>query len=144
VSVGVKVRTPIPIAAIVLAVSAVVCGYLGIANHHPRFSLEIDKQVEELHVVHTGTVHVADFEINNRGKVPVEVMEIVRSCSCTEIEIDSTLIEPACTARLSVTYRVGGNPGPFETSVRLLCREPGSSEIHSYVFAVRANVVPQL
>ncbi len=125
----------------VFAVIAAMCGYFAAVELQPAFGLASSQQVKDFGVVRTGEICKAIFDIRNVGSAAVEIMEVIKGCTCTNVTIDKSVLAPRTAGSLVVTMVAGNHPVVIDTAVQLVCRIPGSTDIRRVQFRLRANVV---
>ncbi len=77
--------------------------------------------------------------VHNVGRAPLRVLGISTSCGCTTATIESTLMEPGSTARLTIIFDPvahGPTPGPARHAVYLRTNDPRIPEAEVGVRAV--------
>lgn len=77
--------------------------------------------------------------VRNVGRAPLRVLGISTSCGCTTATIESTLMEPGSTARLTIIFDPvahGPTPGPARHAVYLRTNDPRVPEAEVGVRAV--------
>ncbi len=87
--------------------------------------VEIDKTVHDF-----GDILVTDgpqrctFRLRNTGDSPLTILEVVTSCGCTDAEWTRDEIPPQGTGTISVTYKNGDGPIPFDKTLTVYLTRP--------------------
>ncbi|MBQ2103083.1 MAG: DUF1573 domain-containing protein [Bacteroidales bacterium] len=80
--------------------------------------VEIDKTVHDFgDILLTDGPQKCTFTLHNTGSAPLTILEVVTSCGCTEAEWTREEIAPGKQGTISVTYKNGDGPLPFDKTL---------------------------
>jgi hypothetical protein len=88
-----------------------------------------------------GEVIDAEFVLVNHCKCPVEVLNVVKSCSCTEYKLVKTSLQPGEKTTLKVKWETRASRGDFHTDLTIVYQKAGGEQDASRV-RLQADVVP--
>lgn len=101
--------------------------------------IQVDETVHDFGVVREGQPAVHVFLIRNTGDQDLEIRNVRTSCGCTAALLSDRVVPPGGEARLKVTYRTRGRPGPFRKTVTLFTNDPKVSTVQ---LLIRGEVKP--
>ena len=77
-----------------------------------------------------------DFEIKNKGEMPLVITRIIASCGCTTIEWPREPIAPGKTAKIKVSFNPAKRPGPFTKTFSIY----SNGKVGSFIMSIRGEV----
>jgi hypothetical protein len=81
------------------------------------------------------------FELVNKSKAPIQIVQIIPSCRCTEIKLPSNKIASGETTKISFKWDTTGVRGIKGSNFTFFYEN--QSRLHSLVVSVRGNILPQ-
>jgi len=75
--------------------------------------LSVDEPVCELGEIREGTKAKATFTIVNTGDQPLVILEVKRSCGCTDVVWPKEPLAPGDEGEITAIYNSQGRPGNF-------------------------------
>lgn len=85
-----------------------------------------------------GIPDTAVFEFTNSGKVPVVIMDVVKSCGCSSVEFPRDPVKPKRKAQVIVVYNAAA-PGMFTKTVSVKFNEQQENR----QLTIKGDVVPR-
>jgi hypothetical protein len=82
------------------------------------------------------------FELINKSKKPVRMIQIVQSCRCTQIEALNKEIEPNETVKIAFKWDSSGVRGVKGSSFTVFYSEEGKVGLRSLTLYVKGNIIP--
>jgi hypothetical protein len=80
------------------------------------------------------------FELVNKSKFPVQIVQIIPSCRCAEIKLPSNKIASGETTKISFKWDTTGVRGIKGSNFTFFYEN--QSRLHSLVVSVRGNILP--
>ncbi|MBX9624734.1 MAG: DUF1573 domain-containing protein [Gemmataceae bacterium] len=135
--------------AIAGVLSLLGAGYLLVAGSlrsqppagRPEPALTLSPAVHDFGEVEpTGGNLIARFELSNTYDMPVEVVEVVKGCSCADAAVEPRTIPAGGAGVLTVVWRVAGKRGRAGENIVLVCKvgartEPVPARVTAFVAA---------
>lgn len=119
------------------------CAYLALPS--PKVAgLVVTDPVKALGELGQGATVPVEFELVNRHAEPVDIVEVVKSCSCTGTELSQTSLAPGGRANLRVKWGTGAARGPFASEITLVYRRAGRAKNEFTTVRVEAKVIPDV
>ncbi|MDR2440302.1 MAG: DUF1573 domain-containing protein [Planctomycetaceae bacterium] len=82
------------------------------------------------------------FELINKSKKPVRMVQIVQSCRCTQIEAPNKEIEPNETVKIAFKWDSSGVRGVKGSRFTVFYSEEGRVGLRSLTLFVKGNIIP--
>lgn len=127
-------------AALLLSVAAGL-GYLAWReSRRPQVLLRVDRPRIDLGEVSPKTTIPLKFTLGNDGLLPIEIMSVESSCACTAATLTSPRIPPGGDVPLDATLTTATDAGPFSTTVAVMFRGQGQSQLYRQILEIRARI----
>ncbi|MBA3314248.1 MAG: DUF1573 domain-containing protein [Planctomycetaceae bacterium] len=122
---------------------AVLCGFLARRqSQQPEILLHVDSTQANLGAVASHGEFPVTFMLRNNGRLPIEVISVESSCSCTATTLASYRILPGDSVALKAIFSTGENAGSLSTSIAVIFRGQGRSQLYRQWLQVAATVKP--
>jgi hypothetical protein len=79
--------------------------------------LSVEKSVCDLGEIIEGVKAKATFTVTNTGDAPLMIIDVVKSCGCTEPTFPKHAIQPGEEVEISALYNSKGRPGNFSKTL---------------------------
>jgi Protein of unknown function (DUF1573) len=97
--------------------------------------------VYDFGTVEQNTTLSAKIHLLNGRNEFLEILSVVKSCNCSEVEVEPKLIAPGGKAEFSVSWRVGKRRGPVNETLVALCTAANDSS-QPILIRLAADVSP--
>ena len=77
-----------------------------------------------------------DFEIKNKGDMPLVITRIIASCGCTTTEWPREPIAPGKTGKIKVSFNPARRPGPFRKTFSIY----SNGKVGSFIMNIYGEV----
>ena len=133
-------KIPLLLAGVAMFAS-VVCAYL--ARPPVQGGLVATKPVLDLGELSQGQTVAAEFELVNRSSGPVKILDVVKTCTCTQVEISRYLLEPQEGMVLATRWKTGASRGKTGANIGVVYTQAdGPAQFLN--LGLEANVVPDI
>jgi hypothetical protein len=68
-----------------------------------------------LGTLHQGDVVSAEFELVNKTRQTLRVIDVLRNCDCASVDLSRVYLEPGARAKLVAKWRIGSARGEANT-----------------------------
>ncbi len=110
---------------IALGLLAVASAYFAIPSATASINLQSDVAIRDLGTVRQGAALETTFTLTNRGRSPVQLLAVSKSCTCTRVNVAKTHLDPGESSALNVTVNVGTNRHSLASEIGVAYRDLG-------------------
>ena len=125
--------------AITAILIAIACAYYA---REQKCGLISEKPQHDFGKVRQGQSLKTQIDFANYNSAPIEVIGVRKSCSCAELSISKTTIDPGDRVTLSVTWNVGTARGLIKTELAIFYTSIGQNEPQLATLYLVADVLP--
>lgn len=126
--------------AVILFAGSVGLGY--VAGQPPAAVVEASPPFIDFGRVAQHSVPSGTAKIVNRGRQPLRIVEILKSCDCSSADVSTRTIPVGGAAELSVQWKVGDRHDDAATKVSVLLAEiEGAPGVHVVEVGLRSHVL---
>ncbi len=127
--------------AVLLLAASAVCAYLAFPSRDE--GLVAIPHAADLGELGQGESATAEFELVNRGRSPVEIRRVVKSCDCAEATADKMALAPGEKTPFRVRWSAGAKRGRVVTDVWVFYGAEGGRPLSTQV-RLSAVVLPDI
>jgi hypothetical protein len=117
-----------------------ICGWFLLNSRLPATRLTVEPSVRQLGSVSSNQTYPVDFKLANEGRLPIEIMSVQSSCSCTVATLKENLIPPGKAVTLTAKVTTGDHSGPVQAQLGVIYRRRGGTELYRMLLPI-AGVV---
>jgi uncharacterized protein DUF1573 len=113
---------------VIAAALAAVSAYLALATSPPLKSLFCDPATHDFGTVRQGALLKTSFTLTNQGPKAIEIVSLLKSCTCTEAKALKQRLEPGETTSIDVGIKVGAARRTLSSSVHVTYCQAGDEK----------------
>ncbi len=115
-------------------------------TEHDRIGLIPDKAQQDFGKIGQGEILQVDFNLTNKYAVPVEIKEVITSCSCQHPSISQKLLAPGEKSVITVKWATGTRRGQVVDPITVIHTLPGQAEgvLGQFTLQMVAEIEPDI
>jgi hypothetical protein len=110
---------------------------------NPIGKVSIEPEFRELHFVKQNEVITASFVLQNTFLSPIQIVQVSKSCSCSEAELSSKVIPAGGQVTMSIVWQTRDRVGPTSVPVQIAYQHQDGTGYQVISCAIRGTVQPK-
>lgn len=118
------------------------CAYLAIPR--PVEALVAAEPLKQLGELGQGVTVPVEFELVNHCPETVEIVDVLKSCSCVSTDFSKSSLSPGEGTPLKIHWSTGAARGPFGSNIGVVYKRAGQEKRQMTKLRIEAKVLPDI
>jgi hypothetical protein len=109
----------------------------------PPSKLTVERETHDHGLVKQNQTVAATFTLMNPGSVPIEIIKVSKSCSCSEATLSSQMVPAGGQVTMTVDWQTRDRVGPVEVPISVAYQQQDGRNYGVLQCAIRGTVQPK-